>query len=152
MVAVVWFRNDLRLSDHLALDAAVKTGQPILPIFIYDNTHPRLLGEASKWWLHHSLAFLKSSLNKINADLIFRQGNAFEVLTYIATRHLYHTSFCIDVMNRMECHKTQKFKVISKNITLSANLLMDHCYLNLIPFKIKKTSLLKYFRLFGDIV
>jgi len=86
MVAVVWFRNDLRLSDHLALDAAVKTGQPILPIFIYDKTHPRLLGEASKWWLHHSLAFLKSSLNNINADLIFRQGNAFEVLTDIATK------------------------------------------------------------------
>ena len=39
MVAVVWFRHDLRLEDHPALDAAIKIGQPILPLYIYDQTH-----------------------------------------------------------------------------------------------------------------
>ncbi len=86
MVAIVWFRNDLRLADHLALDATIKTGNPVLPLFIYDKNHPRLLGEASKWWLHHSLTSLKNNLNKLEADLILRQGNAFKVLKDIATK------------------------------------------------------------------
>ena len=30
---LVWFRNDLRLSDHPALHAAAATGRPILPLF-----------------------------------------------------------------------------------------------------------------------
>ncbi|MCE2716757.1 MAG: cryptochrome/photolyase family protein [Pseudomonadota bacterium] len=84
MVAIVWFRNDLRLTDHLALDAALKTGNPILPIFIYDSIHSRSFGEASKWWLHHSLSSLKRTLNLLKADLIFQQGNAFEILKNIA--------------------------------------------------------------------
>lgn len=86
MVAIVWFRNDLRLTDHLALDAAVKTGKPILPIFIHDSTHSRPLGEASKWWLHYSLSSLKTSLNLLGADLIFGQGDAFEVLKNVSEK------------------------------------------------------------------
>lgn len=86
MVAIVWFRNDLRLADHLALDAAIKTGKPVLPLFIYDDTGSRALGAASKWWLHHSLISLRKSLNFIGADLILQQGNTLEVLKNIATK------------------------------------------------------------------
>lgn len=80
MVAIVWFRNDLRLADNLALEAAIKTGTPILPLFIYDETCSRMLGEASKWWLHYSLDSLKNSIQRCGSDLIFRHGNAFKVL------------------------------------------------------------------------
>jgi deoxyribodipyrimidine photolyase len=31
-----WFRRDLRLSDNLALREALKTGQPVIPLFILD--------------------------------------------------------------------------------------------------------------------
>lgn len=61
---LVWFRQDLRLSDNPALVAAAHLGQ-ILPVYILDDVNPGdwRLGAASRWWLHHSLAALDASLS-----------------------------------------------------------------------------------------
>jgi len=34
--AIVWFRLDLRLADNPALQAAVKHGGAVIPVFIHD--------------------------------------------------------------------------------------------------------------------
>ncbi len=73
---ILWFRNDLRLSDHAALQAALATGQPVLPVYILDDsgaaawTH----GAASRWWLHHGLTALTGDLAQRGADLVLRRG------------------------------------------------------------------------------
>jgi deoxyribodipyrimidine photo-lyase len=56
--AILWFRNDLRLTDHAALHAALDTGAPVLPLYILDDAASEAWapGGASRWWLHHSLA------------------------------------------------------------------------------------------------
>lgn len=36
-VNIFWFRRDLRLSDNAGLYQALKTGDPVLPIFIFDS-------------------------------------------------------------------------------------------------------------------
>ena len=77
MVAtLVWFRQDLRLSDHPALLAAAAKG-PIIPLYILDDETPGnwRWGGASRWWLHHSLEDLKKSI-----PLVLRYGRADEVL------------------------------------------------------------------------
>lgn len=73
---VVWFRNDLRVRDNLALSKAVASGAPIIALFILDETAkaPRKLGGARRWWLHHSLVSLKASLAAINIPLVLRRG------------------------------------------------------------------------------
>src|SRR3989338_5652942 len=86
MVSIVWFRSDLRLSDNLALNEAIKTNQAILPIFIYDENTLSELGAASKWWLHKSLIELKKNLQEIGADLIIKRGNAKQIITDIALK------------------------------------------------------------------
>ncbi|MCB0813561.1 MAG: deoxyribodipyrimidine photo-lyase, partial [Flavobacteriales bacterium] len=42
--ALVWFRNDLRLSDNPALAAAVRHAEEVLPLFVLD---PRQTGACS---------------------------------------------------------------------------------------------------------
>jgi deoxyribodipyrimidine photo-lyase len=76
---IVWFRQDLRLRDNPALDAAARSGRPILPVFILDDRHPAdwRMGGASRWWLHHSLRSLNASLN---GRLLLRRGDAQVVL------------------------------------------------------------------------
>lgn len=61
--AIVWFRQDLRISDNPAIAAASAMGQ-ILPIYIFDDCAPEgfKIGSASKIWLHHSLRKLNDSL------------------------------------------------------------------------------------------
>ena len=76
---VVWFRQDLRLTDNPALQAAVNEGRPILPIYILDdeNAGEWMLGAASRWWLHQSLTSLDKSLQ---SRLRFFRGDARTVL------------------------------------------------------------------------
>ncbi len=79
--SLVWFRQDLRLSDNPALTAAVKRG-PVVPVFIWD---PEAEGQwrpggASRWWLHQSLAALDSALRERGSRLIIRCGSTSAVL------------------------------------------------------------------------
>jgi deoxyribodipyrimidine photo-lyase len=79
---LVWFRDDLRLADHPALQAAIDRGEPVLGLYILDEESDgiRPLGGAAKWWLHGSLASLGERLRERGSALILRRGKATEVL------------------------------------------------------------------------
>lgn len=77
---LIWLRNDLRLGDNPALDAARKTGAAVIPVYILDDASPWALGGASRWWLHHSLSRLSDALQKAGAKLILRRGDSAETL------------------------------------------------------------------------
>lgn len=81
--AIVWFRQDLRLADNPALDAAVKSGAPILPIFVLDdkNAGDWKIGSASGWWLNQSLNSLNNSLD---GQLRLLRGDAVRLVPRIA--------------------------------------------------------------------
>ncbi len=83
---VLWFRNDLRLGDHRALAAAVKTGAPVLLLYVLDDETPGQwkMGAASRWWLHHSLVALAKDIGKAGNTLILRRGAAREVVPQVA--------------------------------------------------------------------
>lgn len=83
---VVWFRQDLRLSDNPALAAAAAAGRPVVPIFVLDEESPGLrpLGGASRWWLHGSLSSLAVDLERRGLSLGLRRGPAPTVLRGVA--------------------------------------------------------------------
>jgi deoxyribodipyrimidine photo-lyase len=74
---IVWFRSDLRLQDHPALSAAVKTGAPVYPVYILDDKAAGRwkLGGASRWWLANSLDALSRDIAHRGGRLILRQGD-----------------------------------------------------------------------------
>lgn len=78
---IVWFRQDLRLSDNPALyEAAQQPDKKIIPLYILDdeNAGAWKMGGASRVWLHHSLTALNESLN---GKLIIKKGDAKKVLS-----------------------------------------------------------------------
>jgi deoxyribodipyrimidine photo-lyase len=88
---IVWFRDDLRLSDHPALHAAVESGAPLLCLYVLDEDSPSLrpprgrpLGSASRWWLAQSLRSLQTSLAKHGQALVLRKGPAADVISDLA--------------------------------------------------------------------
>lgn len=83
--ALIWFRQDLRLSDNPAFLTACQRHQRVIPLYIYQNHS--VLGEAQKWWLHHSLQKLAHSLKKRGLFLILRQGNPLDVIHSIHQQH-----------------------------------------------------------------
>ncbi len=84
--SIVWFRLDLRLTDHAAMHAAMAQGGPVIPVFIWSpqEESPWAPGGASKWWLHHSLAKLEQALRRLGSRLILRQGPALAALQSLA--------------------------------------------------------------------
>jgi deoxyribodipyrimidine photo-lyase len=71
---IVLFRNDLRIADNKALSAAAQTGRPVVPLFILDEQGARPAGAASRWWLHHSLSSLMTSLEALGSELLLKRG------------------------------------------------------------------------------
>ena len=80
--ALVWFRKDLRLQDNPALEAALKSGKEIIPVFIWNKEEGGQWspGAASRWWLHYSLKSLGESIEKWGGSLVVREGKAEEIL------------------------------------------------------------------------
>lgn len=76
---IVWFRRDLRLSDHPALTAAALTGRPVLPVFVHDET-VETLGAAPRFRLGLSIAALAGDLARRGMPLILRRGRALDEL------------------------------------------------------------------------
>ncbi|MBS0471572.1 MAG: deoxyribodipyrimidine photo-lyase [Proteobacteria bacterium] len=80
--ALVWFRQDLRLSDNPALAAAAASGRPVICIYVLDDQTASgwHLGGASRWWLHKSLQSLMRDLAESGGRLILRRGPAEEII------------------------------------------------------------------------
>jgi deoxyribodipyrimidine photo-lyase len=79
--AIVWFRQDFRLADNPALQAACRRGE-VVPVFIHapNEESPWQPGGASDWWLHQSLRELDAGLRALGSRLIIRRGPTLATL------------------------------------------------------------------------
>lgn len=84
--SLLWFRQDLRLTDNPALSAAVSGEGPVIPVYIWapeeEGDWPP--GGASKWWLAQSLAALNAALDRRGSRLIVRRGPSQQTLLELA--------------------------------------------------------------------
>ena len=67
--SIIWFRRDLRISDHPALLAAISESAEIVPVFILD---PKLIKTGGS----KRLAYLGQSLRALDESL----GNCLQVI------------------------------------------------------------------------
>jgi len=86
---LLWFRQDLRIEDNSALAAALKTGRPVIPVYIHapDEEGAWPPGSASNWWLHHALDALDKALQRYGSGLVLRSGPTLETLLDICRTH-----------------------------------------------------------------
>ncbi|HUT41265.1 MAG TPA: deoxyribodipyrimidine photo-lyase [Gammaproteobacteria bacterium] len=76
-IAIVWFREDLRLHDNPALDHACAHYEHVIPLYIHqpDEAGDWQPGAASRWWLHHALRALDGQLREHGNALLIRSGS-----------------------------------------------------------------------------
>jgi deoxyribodipyrimidine photo-lyase len=83
--ALVWLRNDLRISDNPALHAAAKSGAPVIALYILEEVKgPRPMGAAWRWWLAGSLRALSDNLKARGVSLVLRRGDPRKIIAEIA--------------------------------------------------------------------
>ncbi|RMB66400.1 cryptochrome/photolyase family protein [Corynebacterium macginleyi] len=93
MTSLMWFRDDLRLSDNqaltLAADIAAEAGgsdAKLCAVVLDEPAYPgtRPLGGATNWWRERSLYALSQDLSARGVELLRAAGDAREVIPRIA--------------------------------------------------------------------
>ena len=101
-IGIVWFRQDLRLRDNIALTDALKSCDQIIPVYIFDerlytgfsNYGFRRIGVQRARFILDSVADLRHSLRDLGTELIIRYGKPEEILYDLANKYKTNWVFC----------------------------------------------------------
>ncbi len=99
---IVWFRQDLRLHDNEALTDALKSGEEVIPVYVFDE---RIFKGISRFgfrkteqfrarFIIESIHDLRKSLRSLGSDLIVRIGKPEEEIFQIAQLAKTSWIFC----------------------------------------------------------
>ena len=88
-IHIVWFKRDLRISDHAPLVAAIKSGAPILPLYIVEPEYWRQPTASRRHWyfIHDCLGELNTALTALGQPLVIKIGEACEVFQELHNVH-----------------------------------------------------------------
>lgn len=101
IINIIWFRRDLRLHDHAALYEALKSGRPVLPLFIFDRNILDKLEDRTDRRVHFihaaleemqvKLTTLRSSMTVVygHPQTVFRQLLDEYTIEKVFTNHDY---------------------------------------------------------------
>jgi deoxyribodipyrimidine photo-lyase len=79
---IFWFRRDLRLGDNLGLHAAITSGRPVIPLFVFDPTilESERCGVPRLKFMLNALENLSTALHKHKRELLVRHGEPAETI------------------------------------------------------------------------
>ncbi len=83
-ISLFWFRRDLRLDDNAGLYHALKSGRPVVPVFIFDSNILEALDDRQDSrvsFIHQAITNLQTQLLKKGSTLDVRYGTPEEVFT-----------------------------------------------------------------------
>ena len=77
-----WFRRDLRVSDNVALTAAVRRAEHVIPVFIFEDAFRSGpdVGAARLAFLLQAVESLRKNLAELGYSLVVRNGKSAELL------------------------------------------------------------------------
>ncbi len=81
-VAIFWYRRDLRIHDNAGLYRALRSGLPVLCLFIFDKNILDQLGNKQDkrvTFIYDTVSGLKKELNQKGSDLLIEYGSPEQV-------------------------------------------------------------------------
>lgn len=95
-VSVFWFRRDLRLDDNVGFLQALKSGFPVLPIFIFDTEILQELpkDDARVTFIHNTLQEMRNTLQKKHeSSIALYLGKPKDIFKILITEYDIQTVF-----------------------------------------------------------
>jgi deoxyribodipyrimidine photo-lyase len=89
-VHIFWFRRDLRLNDNHGLNEALRSGLPVLPIFIFDTDILNQLsdtGDARVHYIHLALQQMDATLREMGSGVTVMHGKPKECFQKLIREH-----------------------------------------------------------------
>ncbi|KAK9865772.1 hypothetical protein WJX84_005832 [Apatococcus fuscideae] len=133
-IGVFWFRNDLRLQDHVALCKANQETLSLLPVVCLDpraygkadraepsQSRPAGIGSAQAQFQLQAIADLRRSLRNLGSDLIIRIGRPEQVLSEMMRKVSAAAVYCQSAVTKAE---TASQRVVAKAVEAQGGSLM----------------------------
>ncbi len=95
-IVLFWFRRDLRLSDNAGLYHALKSGLPVLPMFIFDKNILDKIQDKNDLrvqFIHQTLAALKAELESLGSTLSVFYGTPETVFPKLIEEYSIETIY-----------------------------------------------------------
>lgn len=81
-ICLFWFRRDLRLEDNSGLFQALRSGFPVLPLFIFDTSILKTLknkADQRVQFIHNELQQIQNRLCNAGSSLLIQKGEPIEI-------------------------------------------------------------------------
>jgi deoxyribodipyrimidine photo-lyase len=96
-ISIFWFRRDLRLLDNAGLYYALRSGQKILPLFIFDSNILNKLENKKDLrvqFIHQEISKLHKDLDAIGSGLLIKHGEPSEIIQELLLHHPIQSIYC----------------------------------------------------------
>lgn len=133
-IAIHWFRRDLRLHDNAALYHALKSGNKVLPIFIFDKNilddlieGKQLQEDKRLIFIYNTIKKLKFKLNELGSDLKVYYGHPEEVWKSIISEYEVKSVFTNHDYEPYAIDRDAQIKTILAEKNIEFHTFKDQC-------------------------
>lgn len=126
-ISIFWFRRDLRLHDNIALFNALKSGEKVLPIFIFDTS---ILDKLSKndarvSFIIKELRSMNEHLKSFDASIDILHGKPIEVFESLIKKYQIASVFTNQDYEPYAIGRDQEILELLKSENISFNSFKD---------------------------
>lgn len=128
-VTIFWFRRDLRLEDNTALNAAIKTGKPILPVFIFDEALLHKLHSKKDLrvqFIHEQVSHLYTRLRSIGSCLQVYHGSVKTVFIKLLQKYRVNAVYFNEDYDPFAIARDAEIRTIAENAGSGVFQFKDH--------------------------
>lgn len=125
---IFWFRRDLRLEDNLGLQAALGSGEEVLPVFIFDTAIIDELSpnDARISFIYGRLEQMNSRLKELGSGMLVKKGDPSNIFRELLTRYDIKEVFVNQDYEPYARERDQKVKEIVNKNNIAWNVYKDH--------------------------
>jgi deoxyribodipyrimidine photo-lyase len=126
-ISIFWFRRDLRLHDNVALFNALKSGERVLPIFIFDTSILDKLpkNDARVSFIIKELRSMNEHLKSFHASIDILHGKPIEVFESLIKKYQIGSVFTNQDYEPYAIRRDQEILELLKSENISFNSFKD---------------------------
>lgn len=93
---VFWFRRDLRLDDNIGLYHALKSGKPVLPLFVFDESilNPLSVNDHRVSFIFKTLLRMHVKLQVSGGGILVKKGKPLDVFNALISSYQVKAVYC----------------------------------------------------------
>lgn len=128
-ITIHWFRRDLRLQDNAALYHALKAGQSVLPLFIFDTDILEKLPrkDARVQFIHQTLVELQQELAEYGSSLLVKFGKTQEIWKEICANYSIESVYTNHDYEPYATKRDEQIKQLLSNYKIDFYTFKDQC-------------------------